>query len=50
MTHNFPALALYHKMSFRIDGTAPYALCLAGRYIDLYYMSKLLACQCTTLT
>lgn len=42
MTHNFVALALYQKMGFRIEGTAPYALCIDGKYIDLHYMSKAL--------
>ena len=30
------------KMGFQIEGTAPYALCLDGKYIDLHYMSKVL--------
>ncbi|CAG0936867.1 diamine N-acetyltransferase [Thermoflexales bacterium] len=42
MTHNFVALALYHKLGFQIESTAPYALCLDGKYIDLHYMSKVL--------
>jgi len=42
MTHNFPALALYAKYGFQIEGTAPYALCIDGHYIDLHYMSKVL--------
>ncbi len=42
MTHNFVALALYQKMGFCIEGTAPYALCVDGKYIDLHYMSKVL--------
>lgn len=42
MTHNFPALALYRKTGFQIEGTAPYALCIDGNYIDLHYMSKVL--------
>ena len=42
MTHNYVALALYQKMGFKIDHTAPYALCLHGQYIDLHYMSKVL--------
>jgi ribosomal protein S18 acetylase RimI-like enzyme len=42
MTHNFPALALYQKQGFQIEGTAPYALCIDGKYIDLHYMSKVL--------
>ncbi len=45
MAHNFPALTLYHKLGFRIQGMAPYALCLDGKYIDLYYMCKVLACH-----
>lgn len=44
MTHNFAALALYRQTGFRIEGTAPYALCIDGKYIDLHYMSKVLAC------
>jgi ribosomal protein S18 acetylase RimI-like enzyme len=42
MAHNFPALALYAKRGFQIEGTVPYALCIDGRYIDLHYMSKAL--------
>jgi ribosomal protein S18 acetylase RimI-like enzyme len=42
MTHNFPALALYQQRGFQIEGTAPYALCIDGNYIDLHYMSKVL--------
>jgi RimJ/RimL family protein N-acetyltransferase len=42
MAHNFPALTLYGKRGFQIEGTAPYALCIDGNYIDLYYMSKVL--------
>jgi RimJ/RimL family protein N-acetyltransferase len=42
MAHNFPALALYRKHGFQIEGTAPYALCIDGQYIDLHYMSRVL--------
>lgn len=42
MAHNFPALTLYRKMGFQVEGTAPYALCIDGHYIDLHYMSKVL--------
>ena len=42
MAHNFPALALYGQHGFKIEGTAPYALCIDGNYIDLHYMSKVL--------
>jgi RimJ/RimL family protein N-acetyltransferase len=45
MTHNFPALALYRKQEFEIEGTAIYALCIDGKYIDLHYMSKVLTCE-----
>ncbi len=45
MTHNFPALALYKKLGFEIEGSAPYALCIDGHYIDLYYMGKVLTCE-----
>jgi RimJ/RimL family protein N-acetyltransferase len=44
MTHNFVALALYTKMGFQIEHTAPYALCIDGKYVDLHYMSKVLTC------
>ncbi len=43
MAHNFVALALYEKLGFRIEGTMPYALCIEGKYVDLHYMSKVLA-------
>lgn len=42
MTHNQLGLALYKKMGFQIEGTAPDALRVDGEYVDLYYMSKLL--------
>jgi len=42
MAHNLPALALYSKRGFQIEGTAVYALCIDGNYIDLHYMSKVL--------
>jgi RimJ/RimL family protein N-acetyltransferase len=45
MTHNFPALALYRKRGFEIEGTAMYALRIDGKYIDLHYMSKVLTCE-----
>lgn len=45
MTHNFVALALYRKLEFAIEGIAQYALCIDGKYIDLYYMSKVLTCE-----
>lgn len=42
MTHNHPGIALYKKMGFEIEGTAPDALLVDGNYVDLHYMSKLL--------
>ncbi len=43
MTHNQLGIALYKKMGFQIEGTAPDALRVDGAYVDLHYMSKLLA-------
>jgi RimJ/RimL family protein N-acetyltransferase len=42
MTNNLPGIALYKKMGFQIEGTAPHALRVDGEFVDLYYMSKLL--------
>ena len=42
MTHNHLGIALYKKMGFMIEGTAPDALRVDGQYVDLHYMSKLL--------
>jgi RimJ/RimL family protein N-acetyltransferase len=42
MTHNQLGIALYKKMGFQIEGTAPDALRVDGEYVDLHYMSKLL--------
>jgi RimJ/RimL family protein N-acetyltransferase len=42
MTHNHLGIALYKKMGFQIEGTAPDALRVDGAYVDLHYMSKLL--------
>jgi RimJ/RimL family protein N-acetyltransferase len=42
MTHNHLGIALYKKMGFQIEGTAPDALKVDGAYVDLHYMSKLL--------
>jgi RimJ/RimL family protein N-acetyltransferase len=41
MTHNQLGIALYQKMGFTIEGTAPDALRVDGQYVDLHYMSKL---------
>jgi RimJ/RimL family protein N-acetyltransferase len=42
MTHNQVGLALYQKMGFQIEGTAPHALQVDGGFVDLHYMSKIL--------
>jgi RimJ/RimL family protein N-acetyltransferase len=42
MTHNHLGIALYKKMGFQIEGTAPDALRVDGKYVDLHYMSKLI--------
>jgi RimJ/RimL family protein N-acetyltransferase len=42
MTHNQLGIALYKKMGFQIEGTAPDALRVDGEYVDLHYMSKLI--------
>jgi RimJ/RimL family protein N-acetyltransferase len=42
MTNNRLGIALYAKMGFQIEGTAPDALRVDGQYIDLHYMSKVL--------
>src|SRR5512139_1990470 len=42
MTNNHLGIALYKKMGFQIEGTAPHALRVDGEYVDLHTMSKLL--------
>nr|BBH95106.1 N-acetyltransferase [Thermogemmatispora argillosa] len=42
MVHNQRALALYHKQGFVIEGRRCHALYVDGRYVDEYYMAKLL--------
>ena len=42
MTNNHLGIALYKKMGFQIEGTAQDALRVDGKYVNLYYMSKLL--------
>lgn len=42
MVHNKAAIALYEKMGFEIEGTKRHSLLIEGKYIDEYYMSKLL--------
>ena len=42
MIHNKAGIALYKKMGFDIEGTKRHSLMIDGKYIDEYYMSKLL--------
>jgi ribosomal protein S18 acetylase RimI-like enzyme len=39
---NTPALNLYQKMGYRIEGEKPESLFTEGRYLDEYYMGKLI--------
>ncbi|MDS9472066.1 GNAT family N-acetyltransferase [Sporosarcina pasteurii] len=42
MTHNEAGIALYKKMGFEIEGTKRHSLWIDGKYIDEYYIAKLL--------
>lgn len=42
MVHNEAGIALYEKMGFEIEGTKKHSLFIDGKYIDEFYMSKLL--------
>jgi len=42
MVHNSAGLALYRKRGFTIEGTKKHSLLINGRYVDEYYMTKLL--------
>lgn len=42
MTHNTRAINLYKKMGFIIEGTKKYSLRVNNKYIDEYYMAKLI--------
>jgi RimJ/RimL family protein N-acetyltransferase len=42
MTHNQRAVTLYQKMGFDIEGTKWHSLLVEGRYVNEYYMGKLL--------
>ncbi len=42
MTNNEAAICLYKKMGFKIEGLKEKSLFVDGKYIDEYYMSKLL--------
>lgn len=42
MTHNAPAIALYLKMGFQIEGTRKHSLRVGDQWFDEYLMAKLL--------
>lgn len=42
MCHNESAIALYKKYGFEIEGTKRNSLIVDGKYVDEYYMGKLL--------
>ena len=42
MIHNAPAIALYQKFGFQIEGTKRASLKVDGTYVDEYVMSLLL--------
>lgn len=42
VTWNKPAISLYKKMNFEIEGTKRHSLNINGEYVDEYNMSKLL--------
>ena len=43
MTHNESAVNLYEKMGFKIEGTKEKSLIVNGKYVDEYYMGKILS-------
>lgn len=42
MVHNDTAIRLYKKMGFKIEGVKERSLIIDGKYIDEYYMAKLI--------
>ncbi|WP_249384067.1 GNAT family protein [Chitinivorax sp. B] len=42
MAHNQPAIALYQKAGFQIEGIKHHSFKIDGDYVDEYYMGKLL--------
>jgi RimJ/RimL family protein N-acetyltransferase len=42
MAHNERAIALYKKMGFEIEGIKKHSLLVKGKYVDEYYMAKLI--------
>ncbi|GMA64190.1 GNAT family N-acetyltransferase [Alicyclobacillus fastidiosus] len=43
MVHNEAGLALYKKMGFTIEGIARDSMLVDGKYVDEYYMAKILS-------
>lgn len=43
MVHNEAGLALYKKAGFTIEGTARDSMLVDGKYVDEYYMAKILS-------
>jgi RimJ/RimL family protein N-acetyltransferase len=43
MRHNERAINLYQKMGFEIEGVKKHSLLVNGKYVDEYYMAKLLS-------
>ncbi len=42
MSHNERAIHLYQKMGFKIEGTKKDSLWVNGRYVDEYYLARIL--------
>ena len=42
MTHNEKAINLYKKMGFKIEGVKEHSILMEGKFIDEYYMGKIL--------
>jgi RimJ/RimL family protein N-acetyltransferase len=42
MSQNEPAIGLYQKMGFKTEGVKQDSLLVNGRYVDEYYMAKIL--------
>lgn len=42
MINNYAAIALFQKHGFTIEGVRREAMCVDGKYIDEFYMSKIL--------
>lgn len=42
MCHNERAIRLYQKMGYKIEGVKQDSLWVSGRYVDEYYMAKIL--------